>query len=432
MKLLYILLIAVLVADAQEISFKLEFTSGMLYRNWAENDQNALCRLNIKTPPIKSTTADPVILILLYDNFPSRELDAIIGGMDQGQGILGPLHDGDYFGAVSFGKQGREAYPLQAISRVNRSVAINAIKTNRILEGRNLASGLKAVEQQLKNTAGVAASARYLFLITAGNSDSSAPAQDLEKIASLSESYGLIVKTFGYDMYFDETFLIEAAQSTGGKSFHIEKDDLDRLRTITTLEVRNSIAIGPRNVSLEITLPKGTTLSEVTGAKQSGSELQLGNLQPGSDYSVYLLLTQRPLKRRDPSIILNYTDPDDIVDNSDQYYLELPLDKTRGGYKNEQAPRLLEYGIWKILDEMSEGIYERGKVHRSYMVETLDSRIRELEEANVSINSDYLKNSIIKLTTLRDAIRNSAIEDSLVVKQIRFGFRELSYPEPIP
>jgi hypothetical protein len=180
-----------------------------------------------------------------------------------------------------------------------------------------------------------------------------------------------------------------------------------------------------RRVEIEITPPGDSKVTWVDGAQFENNRLLIGEMRPGAEQFIIFELAGRPPRQKDCILTTYYLDTDEYSLRKKRDYLDIPLSKGAPTLDQEHAPRILAYDLQAFLAQ-----YARKLVgNRQEFTTIFRDRLLELERSNGQLNSDYLKQAISGYKTFEGTLGNAAIEDELLVKQIKYDANRMLFGE---
>lgn len=412
---------------------ELKIDGGILYSSWTESTETLPCVLNLETPAKGSGKRLPIQIILLIDASRKMVGDAHQNVKLSAQYLLKSLLDTDMLGIVMYSAYTRVIAPLQPLNANNRRNLTNAINRIKYENGRNLSDGLKGAAEQFSRFKGQKAGGHYLILFTCGNADNGVVDQKqlLVQVKSIAQKYTCGFSTFGYGLDYEEDFLIACANSTGGRAYFIEPDQGAKLSTAFKNEVTRLTEISIQDVMIEIFIPRGVTIEKLHGGIRTDEKIQLGNLKAVTKYPLYFEFANRPSRRKELSINIEYTEPASINVRRARYYIDIPIGSGIPEYDKNYTPQLIELQLTQELAETIEYIEGDDKQMRIQYSINFGKKIKELEQLNVTIGSTYLKEYITRCKELEHDFENGAIESDLLIKKIKYQFANLFMGIPV-
>ncbi len=430
--LLTILFLNSHISNAEEVK-ELTVSGGIMYTSWVESDSSITCGLTIETPVAVAENREPLQIVLVIDVSRPMEGAALHNAKISAQNILNNLNDKDMFGLVSFSSYARVAFNLQPLNANTRQTALNAIDRLKNEDSRNISEGLIKGAEQFSRFKGQQTAGRYMFLITNGDPDKGVTDQgEILKLAQkFSRTHDMHISTLGYDMYYNEKFLISFAEKTGGRAYFVEEDNVDDIRVAFNPEIERISETFAQDVTLEITIPSGSVIENVYGGALQGQKILVGNIQAGVKQPLFFDIVKRPSRRKDAIVNVDYIKPVKLSSRKIRIYIDIPLGTGEHTYDETYAPMLIEFITLRDLAETIDRVQEDRKTARREYATQFKETFKRLKQENVSIQSDYLSEVLEYFSQIEQDIENSAIEDSLLVKRIKYRFLDLLYGKQV-
>ncbi len=422
----FIIFVFIFLSFSQENS-KIQISGGMKYVDWPTKDDSIFCRINLGTPNTKAQNRDPFLFVFMMDFWATRELARIVDGPSENVGLINNIVDGDYVSAISFSKTAKSIHPLVKINERTRNQVKSSIRNVKTVDGIDLSSGLEKLEEQLKEVGNIDNSGKFVFLITDRYSESATFNQNMSTIKRISEEYGVNFSTFAHYKGFNEDFLIKSALETGGRSFYFDKNKIDDLESQINGEIDRIKNTATIDISLTFDLPDNFELTPMMGVKLVDDEILIDRLEMGTQNSLFFLLKNRPQKRRDIVIDLNYLDAEGVADQNEVFYFDIPVIDDKKIFNTKHAPEIIIYETHLKLWSMADLLNSNKKEDRQLISDTLDNRIISLKEYNNSLDSPILSEAIKDFSDFRDEIRNFAIENEIIIKRIKYRLLQFIY-----
>lgn len=422
-----LLLVPSQISYAEEVK-ELQIKGGLLYQAWSDSAESMPCGITIHTPTAVPDRY-PLQVVMLIDASYHMEGAPIQQAKASAKAVLDLLADTDMFGLITYSQYARDLFSIQPLNPNNRRNAVSAIDRSKYEKGRNLSEGLLKAGEQFNKFKGQRSSGQYIILITNGNPDKGVTdfSQLLDQVTKLAEDYNVHFTTIGYDQFYDENFLIDCARKTGGRAYFIEEMAINTMTAIVIDEVKRITETCVLDVTVELITPSASSIDHVYGGALRDDKIYIGNLAAGLKQSILFELTGRPKRRRDLEVNVDYMEPVRKTPRTERIYVDIPVGTGHQSYDTQFGPLLLNYTIQKGLAEAIEQIRDGESYVRKDFAESFKQTIKQLEQDNVSLKSDYLAESIKYYKQVRHDIENGAIEDALLTKKIKYHFLELTY-----
>lgn len=407
----------------------LKLTGGLIHTQWVESKKSITCGFNITTPQRGNANRHPVQVVLLVDAGPTMVGAAMQAAKKSAEKILGSLSDKDLYSIITYATYARIILPLQPLNVNNRRKAATVISRMKYDKGCNLSDGLKKTEEQLIRVKGQRTSGRLLIIV--GNGKPNKGITDKKKLLSMVESLAsnqnLFITTIGYDKDYDEDFYISMTKKHIGRAFFVEREQADVMESIIQEEIAKLTNVYASKLDLEIILPSGSTIKNVTGGLLKDNHIHIGSIPGNLVTSVFFDIVGRPSKNRDIEINIEYIEPVRQSTHKERVYFDLPVGSGKIEYDEHFGPNLLEYTTLRNLVDNIESLRKGGKPARQNLAASFKKTVKKIEQDNLILRSDYLTKVHTDLVQLQRDIENSAIDVELLIKRVKYKFIGLGY-----
>jgi Mg-chelatase subunit ChlD len=401
----------------------LTMTAGAFYEAWPASDSVFSCAVRLQAPKIASERRQAVhvqFVVDISDQMRGEPLEAAKGAIRR---TAESLKDGDFFGVVAFARNARAVLPLQPMNPAARQSIASLTKSLREERGWDLSQGVITAREQFDRFKGQNTSGRYLFLLTNRQPDSDSRQSIVDEAVRLAAAGGFRVSTFGVEEHFDELLLERLAHRTAGR-YYFTEEPRDILGFVSR-EARRISDASARQVQLHVTLPEACRIAQVRGAMHEQERLKIGELVAGSPHTVLFDLVGRPAQEQELELRVEYVEPGRSSVRKQREYLPLYLTTTKPEMDQTFAPIILVHDMIETLADRDQMIRE----HRRDCAVGFRNEIDRLEQKNVTLNSDYIREKSEYLESIQQLLENTAQQDSLVIKEIRFRRLLLLYAE---
>ncbi len=402
---------------------------GPIFMAWPPTDSFMTCGLTVLAPTQKSERRKPVLLMLVIDISRTMQGEPLKYVKQAALGALEMLSDGDILGVVAFSTYARVAYPMQPLSAGVRPSARNAVSGLGDEDRRNTLEGLVKAAEQFERFGGQDAVGRHLFLITNGDANEGKTGSGIvrEKTLALAQKYGFAVSTFGFKYFdrtgddFDEDLLYDLAEKTRGRYFYVDDprdmparvaEEADRVLNATARKVR--IEISPPGHSSQITNVDG-------GIVEDDGRILVGDMGAGDTCIVTFDIEGRPTRQRDCEVRATYMETDRLSEREVRVYLDIPFTGGSTRLNPKVAPRLIVYDLQASLAETSQELIKNRKAYTM----VFRDKVKDLEQENVILASDYVREALKYFEKLEWILDNSSIENTVVIKVLKYRAQQL-------
>ncbi|MBD3393925.1 MAG: VWA domain-containing protein [Chitinivibrionales bacterium] len=406
----------------------LRIAGGPVYMAWPEADSFMNCGLALVAPSQRQQRRKPLQLVVLIDVSRPMQGEPLKYAKKAIKACVEILKDGDVFGLVAFSTYARVAFPMQPLNAGIRPSARAAIDGLGDEDRRSPVAGIRKAAEQFERFKGQETIGRHLFLFTNGNANHTVTGPDkiLKEIAEFSRRFDVRVSTFGFT-YFERTgeplnedLLYAIAETTRGRYYFID-DHQDITARMTTEAVRVSDATA-RSVTVRIVPPgRGSRITNVDGALVDGDRILIGDMAPSETRIVVFDIEGRPTRQRDCEVVATYAEADRVGERETRIYLDIPLTGGSTRLNPSFGPRLIVYDLQMSLVETAGRIKE----NRHEYTQVFRDKIKDLEQENVILDSDYIRDALAYYEKFERVLANTTIEASMVVKHIKYRVQEL-------
>ncbi len=243
----------------------------------------------------------------------------------------------------------------------------------------------------------------------------------MKKIVAVSDKYNAHVTTTGYDYHFNDEFMIQCAAQTGGNACLLKRDDINQLLKIVNKEVTLIKSIAYKDIYLELDLPSGVTVGNVSGGIRKDNKIFIRDLPPKYVKPLFIRLHGRPARSKDIAVQAGFSTMNNVRKESLRKYIDLKVHADNGGYNKDFAPSIL---VYTTLQELNESLhyFRKGKLSRDDCAILLNNKLFTLEQTKWKLHSNYFNWSFYVMQGILFAVRNEAFEDELVIKIINYSF----------
>jgi hypothetical protein len=341
------------------------------------------------------------------------------------------LADGDLLTIAAFSTYGRVVFPMQPLNASTRSNAHSAISGLGDEERRNTMEGFKKTFEQFERFKSREDVGRHIIIITNGDPNQGTTGGEAveEEIIEKARDRNISVSTFGFRYFdrsgedFNEDVLYTLAEKTGGRYHYIW--DVEKMVLMVQREASRIANATARDVRVEIIAPgRSSEIGGVEGARvQDDGKLFVGDMAPGAFRLIIFEIQGRPKRQRDCEVIVTYIEPDRMSEREIRSYLEIPLTSGSTRLNPDFAPRIIVFDLQASLAETTPNLK---KNRREYTVVYRD-KIKELEQENVLLDSDYISEALDYYESFERDLMNSTVENSVVIKLIKYRARQILY-----
>ncbi len=400
---------------SQELN-RVTLKAASVYRAWAQTDSTLMCGALIKTPQNPSPRKLPIHVVVAVDVSRDMQGEPLTYAKKSADLVLSRLRDGDYFGVISYSTYTRTVFPLQPVTDGIRRSAASAIDGIAGEKNRNLSEAINSAVSQFDRFRGQNTSGRHLFIITNGDADKGITDNPelLSHTYSLSRKMSIQVSTFGVEHAFNEQLLSETANKTGGQYYYAEEPEF--LQESVDKEITRIAQSAVRSIRLKVDPPDQVVLSEVYGGEKKDNEIFIGDLAAGIEKSVFFRLSGRPSKQKDCVVEMQYLEPGSQNVRKERVYVDIPLTDGKPDYNPEIVPHYLVFSVLNDLVTYSGHVFKNRRGYTDFF----RTRLHDLEQENVTLESDFVSRSVVYFTQLDRRIANTAIEPEKFVKGIKF------------
>jgi Mg-chelatase subunit ChlD len=439
MKHLYVLIIAAVLApglmaqtsysiDPKPKPNDLAMNGGPVTIAWPESDTFVTCAVTIVAPLEKIDRRKPVLLVLAIDVSRPMQGEVLKYVKKAARGVVEMLNDGDVLGVVAFSTYARVAFPMQPLTAGVRTNAHNAINGLGDEDKRNSVEGMQRAAEQFERFKGQDAIGRHIFLITNGDANQGTTDNKAveKKMIKLVQPYDACISTFGFKYFdrtgedFNEELLENIARRTRGRYYFI--DDVQDMASRLSEEANRICNATARKVKLRISTPgRASRITNVEGGYTEKGVIVVGDMAPGAMRMVLFDIEGRPSRQRDCEVVATYLEGDRLGEREERIYLDIPLTGGSTRLNPNTAPRIIVYDLQASLAETSEEILKNRK---EYTLVFRD-KIVELEQENVILDSDYVRDALKYYKQFDRVLDNSSVEHSVVIKHIKYRQQRL-------
>jgi hypothetical protein len=403
---------------------ELVIAGGSVFMAWPETDSFMTCGLTILSPRNRAPRRKPVHLVVLIDI--SRQMQGEpLGAVKQAiQAAIEKLNDGDMFGLVSFSTYIRDVFPMQVINPGVRASAQAAVAGLGDEDRRNTLDGIRRAMELFDRFKGQDATGRYLFLITNGNPDNGTTdgRKVLDETVRLAADAGVSISTFGFRYFdrggenFDEDVLLAMADRTGGRYHFI--DDPENIGMKIMQEADLACNATARKITIRITPPgKVSFVSNVAGGIVAGDgTISVGDMAPAGMRMVVFDIEGRPKRQNDCEVTAKYLEADGLTEREMRTYINIALASGAPRLNPAVAPRVIAFDLQASLAETAEQL----AVNRSEYTMVFKDKIKDLEQENVILDSDYIRQVLSYYERFERILTNSSVENTVVQKTIKY------------
>jgi len=415
---------------SQEVK-ELTVGGGLLYTAWRESDPSITCGLTVTTPSAAPRDRYPLQVLVVIDASRAMEGAAMQYAKTSAKNCVDILLDKDMFGLITYSKYIQLAAPLQPLNPNNRRNAIAAAGRIKYEEGRNLSDALKKCAEQFSKYKGQNTAGRHILLFTNGEPNLGVIGLgELQALAlDLAKQNDVRISTFGYDRFYNEDFLIACAGQTGGRAYFIEEQKIADMPYFVNKEIQRIMNTFAQNVTLDLTIPSGSTIENVYGGTVTGSKIVVGVMQAGIRHPVIFDIKGRPSQRKDLVVNVDYTEPVRMNVRKARVYVDIPLGTGDAAYDGDNAPLLIKFNTWNNVMKTIESIRSRPKDVRTEYAARFKETVKTLDQITVMVRSGDIKKSVEEFWQLQRDIENAAIEEDLLIKRIKYKVLSILYGE---
>ncbi len=402
-------------AQSEEVR---EFTidGGMVMRTWPEADTVMPFVVRLRTPDESPQRRLPAQIILLIDASRDMQGESARYARESARLVIDKLKAGDLVGVVTFAEHATVVSPMQPLNDRNRRSIGAAIDGFHEGSERNLSAGFDKIPEQFARFKGQDAAARFVFLITNGdpNAGITDPAGLHAKASLVLDECKASLSTFGIEEHYSEELLIPLAQQNGGRYYFAQEPKL--LVSRIDAELNRAAFPAVKDIALSITPPGKTALTNIQGGRREDNLILVGDMGAGEERIVCFTIDGRPSRQKDCVVKVSYREPDAFNPRTERIYLPTPLTTGKSEYDAQYAPKYLVSAMMHTLASKSAAIATDRRGFTNFFRVLAD----DLNQENVTLNSDYIRKTFDYFAELDKVLTNTAIEDELVIKEITF------------
>jgi hypothetical protein len=401
---------------------------GPMYMAWPATDSVMTCGLTILSPGEKVERRKPVMVIVVIDVSRSMQGEPLGSAKKAAKVVVEALGDDDVFGLVAFSSYARVAFPMQPLNsgvRPGAHAAINALGDE---DRRNTLVGMTKALEQFERLKGRDVVGRHAFLVTNGDANHGVtdPEKILADVVSLAERSDVCVSTFGFKYFdrtsddFDEDLLWSIAERTRGRYYFI--DETGDMAPRFGEEANRVCNANARSIRVSIVAPgRSSRITNVEGGIVENDGIFVGDMAPGAMRIVVFDIEGRPKRQRDCEVIATYLESDRQGQREVRTYLDIPLTGGSTRLSPKAAPRLVVYDLQASLVETVDELVANRK---EYTLVFRD-KVRGLEQENVILDSDYVRDMLRYYEGFERILDNSTIEAPVVIKHIKYRAQQI-------
>jgi hypothetical protein len=398
---------------------------GPKLRGWAESDPAMVFGLLVQAPSAPVQRYKPIHVVVLIDASRWMEGAPLQYARRAAQRVIGGLKDGDYFGLMTYTSTAATNFPLQPVLRERSSVLASV---DRIRAGgeRDLLSGINGAVTELNRLGNQATVGRYLFIMTNGDPTTGLTAPDnlLQKARQICAQNDITISTFAFKQEqrdFNEDLLMDLAYQTGGRAFLAHVQDSSTANAY--YETQRICFPSVHKVSLAIDPPLGSSLARVRGGFLDGNKIMLGDMEPGGFRIVLFDFAGRPVRSGDFGITTSFRPGDPDIREKFQNLGTIKLSPSAQDLNPEFAPFILFLEFQSFLFDNAGSLIGN---RRDFSSRYRDQKY-ELERAKNQMASGIFNYFLRSLTQYEGIINNTAIDDDLTEKLVKYQAMKLFY-----
>jgi|GEM_PF-5082666 len=404
---------------------------GPVFMAWPETDSFMTCGLTIYAPTQRHERRKPIQLMLLVDVSRAMQGEPLGSAKKAAKAVIETLKEGDMFGLAAFSTYGRAVFPMQALSAGVKPSAHSAASGLGDEDLRNTLEGIQRGLEQFDRLKGQDVLGRHLFLITNGDANTGMTARSkvLEKALAMAAERGVSISTFGFRYFdrggdnFDEDFLYALAYKTRGRYYFIDNPDDIAPRVIE--ETDRVCSASARQVRLEISPPgRSSRIVNIEGGiREEDGRIFVGDMAAATMRMVVFDIEGRPRRQTDCEVRATWTEPDGVTEREVRAYIDIALVSGATRLNPKTAGRIIVYDLQASLAETSGQIAAN---RREYAMVFKD-KIKDLEQENVILASDYVRQALAYYERFERVLSNSAVDNTVVVKHIKYRMQQILY-----
>jgi hypothetical protein len=389
---------------------------GPAYRGWSPEDSTLPCIIRVSAPNVYPKRQKPIMVVLQIDVSAGMEGVALQFAKQAARVVVANLQDGDYFGLVSYASAAMPVYSLRPLRR-DRNSAGMAI--DRLFYGDKR-------DKEFDRFKDMEVLGRYLFIITDGDPTYGItdPGQLSRQAIALCRQSNVSISTFAYKRErrdFNDELLMDIAYRTNGRYFlQVENDTAKADFVRETERVSSAFA---REVSIELSLPDGVTMTYLQGGFLENNRIMLGDMAPRQYRFLVFDLVNRPQRSSDFMVTLNWRPGDAPYQQHSHTFLDIPLSDKPQNYNSETAPFMLILDFQSYLAENANLIVD----DRAKFTDLYRHRRWELERLKGPVFSNFFNYMLWVLEENEALISNNAIDSDLMRKRINYLSHRIYY-----